>query len=111
MPQCFTTRPQEKTISFPPNLSSRRPLIWRTRSSQDLLVHHGHHFGQVVHAFCNVQTLIANGLQAMSDNTSKESLPAASVFYYSTFWMTSDYAAVKEKSAPFSVSPFESCTA
>ncbi|KAN0091493.1 hypothetical protein V8E55_005059 [Tylopilus felleus] len=47
------------------------------KKPSDLLVHHGHHFGQVVHAFCNVQTLIANGLQAMSDDTSKESLPAA----------------------------------
>ena len=39
-----------------------------TRASQDPLVHHGHHFGRAVHAFCNVQTLVMNGLQAMSDD-------------------------------------------
>ncbi|KIK77095.1 hypothetical protein PAXRUDRAFT_167821 [Paxillus rubicundulus Ve08.2h10] len=39
------------------------------RTSQDPLVHHGHHFSQAVHAFCNVQILIMNGLQAMGDNT------------------------------------------
>jgi len=39
-----------------------------TRAVQDPLVHHGRHFGRAVHAFCNVQTLIANGLQAMCDD-------------------------------------------
>ncbi|KIK14479.1 hypothetical protein PISMIDRAFT_116980, partial [Pisolithus microcarpus 441] len=34
-------------------------------SVQDLLVHHGHHFGCVVHAFCNVQTLLTNGITLM----------------------------------------------
>ncbi|EGO02446.1 hypothetical protein SERLA73DRAFT_119705 [Serpula lacrymans var. lacrymans S7.3] len=28
----------------------------------DPLVHHGHHFGQTVHALCNVQALIMNGV-------------------------------------------------
>ncbi|KIM56133.1 hypothetical protein SCLCIDRAFT_29841 [Scleroderma citrinum Foug A] len=47
------------------------------RTSQDPLVHHGRHFGRAIHAFCNVQTLILNGLQAMSDDDgSEESLTA-----------------------------------
>ncbi|KAF8840532.1 hypothetical protein BDN67DRAFT_980964 [Paxillus ammoniavirescens] len=39
------------------------------KTSQDPLVHHGRHFGWAIHIFCNVQTLIMNGLQAMGDNT------------------------------------------
>ena len=51
-----------------------------TRTPQDPLVHHGRHFGRAVHAFCNVQTLIANGLQAMSDDIPlEESLNSACV--------------------------------
>ncbi|KIK18268.1 hypothetical protein PISMIDRAFT_40431, partial [Pisolithus microcarpus 441] len=34
-------------------------------SVQDPLVHHGCHFGRVVHAFCNVQTLLTNGMTLM----------------------------------------------
>ncbi|KAL4063134.1 hypothetical protein J3A83DRAFT_4362700 [Scleroderma citrinum] len=48
-----------------------------TRISQDPLVHHGCHVGRAVHAFCNVQTLITNGLHAMSDDAPEdETLPA-----------------------------------
>lgn len=51
-----------------------------TRTAQDPLVHHGRHFGRAVHAFCNVQTLIVNGLQAMCDDTPlDENLTAACV--------------------------------
>ncbi|KAF9222383.1 hypothetical protein BS17DRAFT_838395 [Gyrodon lividus] len=35
---------------------------------QDPLVHHGQHFGRAVHAFCNVQTLVTNGLLVMGDD-------------------------------------------
>ncbi|KIK21710.1 hypothetical protein PISMIDRAFT_103551, partial [Pisolithus microcarpus 441] len=31
------------------------------------LVHHGCHFGCVIHAFCNVQTLLTNGITLMGD--------------------------------------------
>lgn len=37
------------------------------RTTQDPLVHHGRHFGRAVHAFCNVQTLITNGLAVLAD--------------------------------------------
>ena len=51
-----------------------------TRTVQDPLVHHGHHFGRAVHAFCNIQMLIVNGLQAMCDDTPlDESLPTVCV--------------------------------
>jgi len=36
-------------------------------TTQDPLVHHGHHFGRAMHVFCNVQTLITNGLAYMAD--------------------------------------------
>ena len=51
------------------------------RTSQDTLVHHGHHFGRASHAFCNVQTLLLNGLQAMSDDNPEENLTATYVSY------------------------------
>jgi hypothetical protein len=33
-----------------------------TRSTGDPLIHHGRHFGRTVHALCNVQALLTNGL-------------------------------------------------
>ena len=45
---------------------------------QDPLIHHGRHFGRAIHAFCNVQTLITNGIVLMSEDidVSDESLMA-----------------------------------
>jgi hypothetical protein len=52
-------------------------LIVRFRTTQDPLVHHGRHFGRAIHAFCNLQSLLVNGLIAMgSDATDLESLTA-----------------------------------
>ena len=34
---------------------------------QDPLVHHGRHFGRVAHSFCNIQTLLANGIAMMGE--------------------------------------------
>ncbi|KAH7917216.1 hypothetical protein BV22DRAFT_1108609 [Leucogyrophana mollusca] len=47
-------------------------------TTQDPLVHHGRHFGRAIHAFCNIQTLIVNGLLRMSErmNEPDESLTA-----------------------------------
>jgi hypothetical protein len=33
---------------------------------QDPLVHHGCHFGQAYHVFCNVQVLLTNGMTLMA---------------------------------------------
>ena len=52
-----------------------------SRTSQDPLVHHGRHFGRAAHAFCNVQMLLLNGLQAMSDDDPEENLTATYVSY------------------------------
>lgn len=41
-------------------------MIFRT--AQDPLVHHGRHFGRVVHTFCNVQTLITNGIALLGES-------------------------------------------
>ena len=38
------------------------------RTMQDPLVHHGCHFGRVVHAFCNVQTLMTNGIARLGED-------------------------------------------
>lgn len=35
---------------------------------QGSLVHHGHHFSHVMHAFCNVQILIMNGIAMLGKN-------------------------------------------
>ena len=37
------------------------------RTTQDPLVHHGRHFGRIVHAFCNIQTLIMNGIATLGE--------------------------------------------
>ena len=48
------------------------------RSVQDPLVHHGRHFGRVVHCFCNIQTLLTNGIALMGERADEleESLTA-----------------------------------
>ncbi|KIJ12184.1 hypothetical protein PAXINDRAFT_83251, partial [Paxillus involutus ATCC 200175] len=46
------------------------------RTIQDPLVHHGWHFGRAVHVFCNMQTLIVNGLAAMAEGEDLESMTA-----------------------------------
>ncbi|KAI5986457.1 hypothetical protein EDC04DRAFT_2873540 [Pisolithus marmoratus] len=38
------------------------------------LVHHGHHFGHVVHAFCNVQMLLTNGITLIGDYSAYQEL-------------------------------------
>ncbi|KAL4063283.1 hypothetical protein V8B97DRAFT_2026475 [Scleroderma yunnanense] len=56
--------------------------------SQDPLVHHGCHFCRAVHAFCNMQMLIMNGLHTMSDDAPEdETLPAACIAYYKVIVM------------------------
>ena len=42
-------------------------IAFSIRTTQDPLVHHGRHFGRAMHAFCNVQTFITNGLAYMAD--------------------------------------------
>ena len=41
-------------------------LSWLSRTG-DPLIHHGRHFGRTVHAMCNVQVLIINGLLHLSE--------------------------------------------
>ncbi|KAH7923641.1 hypothetical protein BV22DRAFT_1105998 [Leucogyrophana mollusca] len=36
-------------------------------TTQDPLVHHGRHFGRAIHAFCNVHTLVINGILRMGE--------------------------------------------
>jgi len=38
-----------------------------SRTIQDALVHHGRHFGHVVHTFCNIQTLLTNGISLIGE--------------------------------------------
>ncbi|KAG2045968.1 hypothetical protein BDR06DRAFT_840534, partial [Suillus hirtellus] len=37
------------------------------RSAMDPLVHYGHHFGRTVHALCNFQALLMNGILRMGE--------------------------------------------
>ncbi|KIJ58976.1 hypothetical protein HYDPIDRAFT_44219 [Hydnomerulius pinastri MD-312] len=53
---------QKRTHSSALELGPRKK-----QSTQDPLVHHGRHFGCAVHAFCNVQTLISNGITLMGE--------------------------------------------
>jgi hypothetical protein len=47
--------------------SNFHKLTDTSRAATDPLVHHGRHFGRTVHTFCNINTLIANGLLRMGD--------------------------------------------
>ena len=38
----------------------------------DPLIHHGRHFGRTVHAMCNVQALILNGIAHMAASVEEE---------------------------------------
>ncbi|KAF8833840.1 hypothetical protein BDN67DRAFT_992770 [Paxillus ammoniavirescens] len=52
----------------------------------DPLVHHSHHFGRAMHAFCNVQTLLTNGIVLMSEVAiDDESLTAVERKEYALF--------------------------
>ncbi|KAF8837043.1 hypothetical protein BDN67DRAFT_867292, partial [Paxillus ammoniavirescens] len=55
-----------------------------SRTLPDPLVHHGRHFGRAVHAFCNVQTLITNGLVYIAQDD-LESLSATEQKEYAVF--------------------------
>ena len=35
-------------------------------------MHHGRHFGRTVHAFCNVQTLLMNGIAQLSEGAEND---------------------------------------
>ena len=54
---------------------SNKIMIVASRSG-DPLIHHGRHFGRTVHAMCNVQSLILNGVEriAASEEVAEESL-------------------------------------
>ena len=84
-----------------------------TRTSQDPLVHHGRHFGRAVHAFCNVQTLVVNGLQAMCDDAPEdEGLTAVCVPYaISLSRQLLTLVSANARSTLFSASCFDRCQA
>lgn len=68
-------RKKPSVMSF---VNPRTLLTLFCRTTQDPLVHHGRHFGRVVHAFCNVQTLITNGLAVLGDQDGERAdLPTA----------------------------------
>jgi len=50
------------SINYPPSRAS------------DPLVHYGRHFGRTVHAMCNIQALITNGIMQMAADAPEESL-------------------------------------
>ena len=47
------------------------------RSTQDPLVHHGRHFGRMVHSFCRIQMLLTNGIATMAEDSDTDSLSTA----------------------------------
>ena len=48
--------------------SCRHPSHIFTRMATDPLVHYGRHFGRVTYAFCNVKTLLTNGLERLAND-------------------------------------------
>jgi hypothetical protein len=74
---------QEKTVRrrlvCVPSLTFN-PYDLLSRAS-DPLIHHGRHFGRTVHAMCNVQALITNGILRMGDDVPDESRTSAYVLF------------------------------
>ncbi|KAF9241307.1 hypothetical protein BU15DRAFT_87241 [Melanogaster broomeanus] len=58
-------------------------------TTQDPLVHHGRHFGRSVHCFCNIQTLVTNGIALMGERADEpeENLTASERREYAVFRM------------------------
>ncbi|KAF8833673.1 hypothetical protein BDN67DRAFT_1017286 [Paxillus ammoniavirescens] len=54
--------PQKRPSSSALELGPRKK-----QTTQDPLVHHGRHFGHAVHCFCNIQTLVTNGIALMGE--------------------------------------------
>lgn len=75
--------PRKKACTIIINLIFLTVNLFYIRTTQDLLMHHGHHFSRTVNTFCNVQTLITNGLQAMCNNAPEdESLTSLYIAYF-----------------------------
>lgn len=53
-------RGKKRTRSCSPGFSMIESMF--NSAISDPLVHHGRHFGRTIHAFCQVYTLITNGL-------------------------------------------------
>lgn len=69
-PNALELGPRKRPLVFP---SSRYELeLIFASTTQDPLVHHGRHFGRAVHTFCNIQTLITNGLVMMGDRSDED---------------------------------------
>lgn len=47
-------------------------MFFHYSRTSDPLVHHGRHFGRAVHAMCNAQVLLANGIFYMSEGAEGE---------------------------------------
>ena len=58
---------------------------FNTSRANDPLVHHGQHFGRTVHAMCNIQALVTDGILKMGElgdrDISEESLTSQYVPY------------------------------
>lgn len=68
-------RPAENRQSM--SVPATSGLLILCSTAQDPLVHHGRHFGRAVHAFCNVQTLILNGLVTLGEGEDEDEMTAA----------------------------------
>jgi|ERR1700722_5539288 len=77
-------KPYRPSLTFRSLLYKKFSLTFSR--TNDPLVHYGRHFGRVVHAMCNVQALITNGLLLMSDDVPEESLPTQYVILYVPSW-------------------------
>jgi hypothetical protein len=71
---CRRRHAENRQSMFVPPTSG---LLILCSTAQDPLVHHGRHFGRAVHAFCNVQTLILNGLITLGEGEDEQEMTAA----------------------------------
>ena len=77
LPAHWSSAPGKNRKPF--SLCSLMRLKIFSRTVQDALVHHGRHFGHVIHTFCNIQTLLTNGISLIGEQADapEENLTAA----------------------------------
>jgi hypothetical protein len=67
-PSALQLGPKKKMLSCVFPVQDIMALTFRSqRCIADPLIHHGRHFGRTVHALCNVQALLTNGLLRLGE--------------------------------------------
>jgi hypothetical protein len=68
------SKSEETSSSSPKLLSGNKEMITLLNSYRVPVKHHGRHFGRAIYAFCNVKSLVINGLDHLGNDPDIEPL-------------------------------------